>query len=279
MKLLKGLSSVFLIAFFSLWAIKGDSTDFQFTYTLDEKGEIINPSITDDETIVKIKKGEQTPFPNPKIAEDFFKQKKANPDTIGWLSIPQMGYYPVFFNGDNQYYLNHDKDKKFDYAGSIFMNKFSDGRFENTCLLHGHRMKDSTMFGSLGKFEDPKFFQENKLIEVFDGKYLYYYKPFSIFRLKDGEEFLNQEKEDYEDPRRIAYMKSLYKRSLVKMQDGMEPDFKSQVLYLSTCDYAFEEARLVLVSSLLKKVPYEMDEEKELLLNTNNELYDIFSIK
>ena len=72
-----------------------------------------------------------------------------NHDLIAWLSIPDVIDLPVMYR-DNRYYLTHDFNKSKNASGTIFLDE--NHRFSEqtqNLLLHGHNMKDGTMFGRL----------------------------------------------------------------------------------------------------------------------------------
>ena len=72
-----------------------------------------------------------------------------NHDLIAWLSIPDVIDLPVMYR-DNSYYLTHDFNKSRNASGTIFLDE--NHRFSEqtqNLLLHGHNMKDGTMFGRL----------------------------------------------------------------------------------------------------------------------------------
>ena len=77
---------------------------------------------------------------------------KENHDLIGWLSIPEVLDLPVVYK-DNSYYLKRDFNKQKNNAGTIFLDVHH--RFAaqtQNLLLHGHNMKDGTMFGRLTQY-------------------------------------------------------------------------------------------------------------------------------
>lgn len=263
---------IFTLSFCSLYGV---SQDFQITYAVDENGNIIKPTNTSEADLEKIKLGINKEFPNKKIANDFFNMKKKNQETIGYLSIPSMSYYPIMFNNNNQYYLNHNEYKQFFLPGVPFMNKLSKASFDNISVIHAHRMLDGTMFGSLGKYEEPNFFKNNAPIEVFDGKKLMYFKPYTIFLYKDGKQFINQEKQA-RGAERTKYFQSLAKISRVKPEVGLEIDYNADMIFLQTCDYDFNEARLILGAYKIAEVEYNQNvSEREISVNSN-ELIDVF---
>lgn len=263
-------SFIALLCFSSFGAI---SQDYQFTYATDENGNIIDSSQTHD--VEKVIKEQPKDFPNKKIAEDFFKQKKANNDTIAWIMIPELAYYPIMYNNSNQFYLSHNNFKKFYPPGAIFMNRFSKGSFDNIALIHGHRMLNGTMFGSLGKYEDGNFFRNSKPIEVFDGKKIMYYKVYTVFLYKDGVQFVNQTKQK-RGPERTKYFKKLASLSRAKVEKDLNINYDADMLFLQTCDYDFDNARLIIGAYKLGEVSFNQKETYRKIVEKRNEINNIF---
>ena len=110
------------------------------------------------------------------------------------------------------------------------------------------------MFGSLEKYKDEEFFQNNDLITVFDGKYLYIYQPFTVMLYKDGSDTIKTTKMN--KIARKEYLESLMEQSMVKMKDGVDINLTNQVLFLSTCNYSFENARLLVGCVMVDKIKY-----------------------
>ena len=76
-----------------------------------------------------------------------------NHDLVGWLTIDEVLDLPLVYK-DNSYYLTHDFDKNKSTSGTLFLdvNHPLRERTQNL-LLHGHNMKDGTMFGRLTQYE------------------------------------------------------------------------------------------------------------------------------
>ena len=83
-----------------------------------------------------------------------------NPDYIGWLELPDTTIsYPVVWR-DNDYYINHDFEGKANSHGAIILDE--------TCneesliwLIHGHHMKDGTMFAGLSKLKNKDYIKSH----------------------------------------------------------------------------------------------------------------------
>lgn len=217
-----------------------DESVMQEIMAAEENGEIENTDVE---------------FSNFNIVTSYEYMKSINTDTIGWLFIPNMGSYPVMYSGDNSYYLNHSSSKYEFENGAIFMNSASGGSFDDISLIHGHHLRSGGMFGSLKKYKDTWFFQNNDLIEVFDGQKLRYFRPFSVFYYQDGVEYIKQSFQDQNE--KTEYAKLLMDKSMVPLKAGLTLDFSKDIMVLSTCDYQFENCRLGVACIEILSVNYD----------------------
>lgn len=93
------------------------------------------------------------------------KLRQENGDLVGWLAIDGVLDLPVVYR-DNSYYLTHDFHKQENASGTIFLDvnhRFS-ARACNL-LLHGHNMKDGSMFGHLIRYQDINYLKRHPVIE------------------------------------------------------------------------------------------------------------------
>lgn len=238
----------FIIILLSFASIYVESSDYQYqTYVR------IDP-VTKEEEIIDGRNYNSYEDLMKQMAEDYFNIKNTNSDAVGWLNIPNIGYYPIVMGETNQFYLTHNEYKEYSKAGVPFMNNLCKGSFKDIALIHGHRMKNGSMFGSLTKYKDQEFFQNNDLITVFDGEYLYVYRPFTVMLYADGTDQVIVDK--MTENKRKEYMKSLMDKSVAKLKEGIEVDLTKQVLFLSTCDYSFTDARLLVGCVMIEKLKY-----------------------
>lgn len=234
---------IMLLSFASLYT---ESSDFEYQAYLRVNPETKEEEVVDtrDMTYDELMK---------QMATDYFNIKGINDDAVGFLNIPNIGYYPVVMGEDNQFYLNHNEYKEEQKAGIPFMNTASGGTFDDIALIHGHKMKSGAMFGALHKYKDEEFFKTNELISVFDGKYLYLYKPFSVSIYTDGQGKVTGE--PMEEKARAEYMDNLLSASIIKTEETY--DLTKPVLLLSTCDYTRTNGRLLVAAVMVEKVKYE----------------------
>ena len=135
---------------------------------------------------------------------DLAALQEINPDVIGWIEIPDTELsYPIMQGKDNQYYLNRTWDRKHSSAGSIFMDCNSSAALDQFhAIIYGHRMNDSSMFGTLRNYRDPDFWPEHPSVYVATAEGVYRYDLFSaqeagitgvVYRLDIQESGLEEE--------------------------------------------------------------------------------------
>jgi sortase B len=106
----------------------------------------------------------ETPLPR------FEALLKANPDVIGWLNIRGELDLPVVYR-DNEYYLTRDVYRKKSPAGTLFLDENHPlAASAQYMVIHGHNMKDGSMFGRLQRYLELGYLQKHCAIQ-FDTLY------------------------------------------------------------------------------------------------------------
>lgn len=107
---------------------------------------------------------------SPSLNIDFDELRKLNNDIYAWIDISNIKInYPILQHPeDNTYYLYHNLNGQKGYPGCIYSENYNRTDFSDpVTILYGHHMNNSTMFGSLLKYEDPNFLKENYLISIY----------------------------------------------------------------------------------------------------------------
>ena len=115
---------------------------------------IWNKSLNDNSTLkseidelVIIEEDEES---NNKFNIDFESLKKKNSDTVAYIKVNNTKIdYVVVKGKDNDYYLHHNFNKKWNVAGWVFAdyhNKFDES--DKNIVIYGHNMKNGSMFGT-----------------------------------------------------------------------------------------------------------------------------------
>ena len=100
---------------------------------------------------------------------DFAPLLATNPDTIGWIRVPDTKIdYPIVQSPDNQYYLHKDFEGKDSVYGTIYLDADSKPDFSGwNNPIYGHHMKDGSMFKDVVKFKDQDFFENHRYFEIY----------------------------------------------------------------------------------------------------------------
>lgn len=103
------------------------------------------------------------PVPEPTLSPYYFDMSGSvlpemnelyaiNSDLAGWLKIDTTVDLPVVYR-DNEYYLTHDFYRNTAQGGTLFADESGPvASGTQNLLIHGHNMKDGSMFGSLNHY-------------------------------------------------------------------------------------------------------------------------------
>lgn len=198
------------------------------------------------------------------ILPKFLPLLEANPDTVGWLTIPGTNLdHPVFQTPENQnYYLKRDAQGNYNKLGSLFLSADSALKPQSrSIVMYGHNMEDNDeMFGQLTKYQKLDFLKENPVF-TFDTLYKESkWKIVSVMRTSVGtgkNDFVYYrtsfaDEADFED-----YIKQCRVRSLFNIEDDINDE--DHLVVFSTCEYVFWGDRLVIVARALREGESEQE--------------------
>ena len=194
-----------------------------------------------------------------------------NDDSAGWLKIDGTVIdYPVMQTpSDEQYYLNRDFNGRYSVYGCIIADTdsqigtgtraedYTDGSAPGTnIILHGHNMKNGTMFGGLDKYRDQSYEKSHSIIKFSS---LYEDREYQICAVflsqvyKKGQtdvfkyyQFFNAENEDQFND----FYDNIKKMSMY--DTGVTASYGDEFITLSVCAYHVENGRLVIVGKRIK---------------------------
>lgn len=101
---------------------------------------------------------------------DFKTLRKTNSEVVAWIYVPDTNIdYPVMQSLESdEFYLHHDINGDYKYAGSIYMEFCNRDDFtDRVTVLYGHNMANGSMFAHLHKFSDPDFFNKHKKFYIY----------------------------------------------------------------------------------------------------------------
>lgn len=189
----------------------------------------------------------------PAMLSEFQELYERNPDIVGWLKMDGTRIeYPVMQNPqDEQYYLNHDFDKKENKGGLPFLDAHSRINGSGILLIHGHHMKNGWMFKDLMKYKKESFYKE---YATFQFSTLYEKEEYEIVAVilskvyrKSDDVFKYYQIEKVSTPAEFdSYVQNIKKLALY--DTGVTARYGDKLIVLSTCEYSTENGRLAVVA-------------------------------
>jgi len=185
------------------------------------------------------------------FAVDFEAVQKEAPDAEAWIRIDGTVIdYPVMYGKDNEYYLTRLPNGKKSKSGSIFIDyrnapDFSDA---NT-LIHGHHMRSGAMFGTLKNYAKQSFYDNHRTAYISTPEKNFEVMLFAGYKLDHTVEIPPLTFKDAKDFDK--YIRDVKRRSIFK--SDVEVTAGDRLVCLATCDYSFDNSRLVIVGKLIEK--------------------------
>ena len=227
-------------------------------------GESLSTELGEDDLLFGMKSEEDM---MPDMAELYEK----NHDVIGWLKVDDMVIdYPVMQTPDNEdYYLDRDFDRNSSSAGSLIMdtdsvvgdgtkaNDYRDGTRPSTNLIiHGHNMRNGSMFGDLDKYRKQDFEKKHNIIKF---NSLYEEREYEIISVFLSQVYLAKQTNVFKyykffEANNEAEFNDFYSniKKLQLYDTGVTAEYGDEFITLSVCAYHVENGRLVVVGKRIK---------------------------
>ena len=188
----------------------------------------------------------------PVIIPEYETLYAGNADFVGWIKIADTRIdYPVMQTKDDpEYYLRKAYDGTYDIHGTPFLDSRCDLRAADNYIIYGHHMRDGTMFADLMKFTDADFCRSDPEIR-FDTLYERgVWHVVTVFKISADavdvfpyNRFSDFSSGEYSAADYIARCRPY----AIWYDDSVDTEGK-KLLTLSTCDYTYENGRLVVVA-------------------------------
>jgi sortase B len=164
---------------------------------------------------------------------DLCALRQTNADVLGWIHIPDTPIsYPLLQAEDNQTYLNKTWDGANNSAGSIYLECKNEPDFSNfNTLIYGHRMKNGSMFGSLGNYSQQEYFSEHPYVYIITDDSVLQYEIFSAYEAPVVSDTYRLHVEDEETKQAVLE----YSIASSVLKSAQVPTTADSILTLSTC--------------------------------------------
>lgn len=196
----------------------------------------ISKIVTKEDKTIKIKN------------EEYESLKEVNDDYLFWLYIPETNInYPVVKANNNEEYLYKNFKREENRGGCLFVDSRNVSEDDDNIIIHGHNMKDKSMFGTLSNLLISEYLNENKRIYIYLENKILAYEVFSVY-VNTGD--FNPYKTIFNtDEEFNEYIKNVRKKSYYNLE--YIDDGKKNIITLSTCTNATGEERTVVNAKLI----------------------------
>lgn len=164
-----------------------------------------------------------------------------NPETVGWITIPDTRInFPVLQTVDNDYYMDHNFENKYEKRGSIFMDyRNNPTDLDSNTIIYGHNAYDGTVFSDLSSYDDIEFYKRHPIIEFNTLDKYYKWKICAVFISNQVASEDNGYVFNYIYPHNLesvnfdGYLAEINKRTLY--HTGVDIQEGDKILTLSSC--------------------------------------------
>lgn len=190
---------------------------------------------------------EEIPEETAPFTVDFEALWEENEDIVAWIYGPDTQINnPVVQAEDNEYYLRRLLDGSYNTAGTLFVDARSAEDFSDwNTIIYGHNMQNGTMFGSLHEYDDPAYYAAHPILYLFTPTQNYKMECLAGYLTTDDAELYALE--STQEAREALIQTSLARSGFVSDAVLGEND---RILTLSTCSFAYDGARYVLLCIL-----------------------------
>ena len=176
---------------------------------------------------------------------NFEELNRVNEDIYAWINIPgddpetPLADYPILQsspNDDDNYYLNHNVNKKSSVYGAIYTQGYNNKDFGDfNTLIYGHNMRNGTMFGCLKKYRDKTYFDSHRDINIYMPGRILKYKIFAAYVFDDRHILLSFDFSN--EAEREVYLDTVFnqRKLSANYSDDIEVGVDDKIITLSTC--------------------------------------------
>lgn len=180
-----------------------------------------------------------------RISVNFDAMSAINSDVCAWLYLQDtIINYPVLVapENDRSFYLTHMYDKSENIVGSLYISDEKDSTFSSrNTVIHGHRMNNGSMFGTLYKYKKQTYYEGNPIIQLYTpvGVEDYYICIFAAYET----DILTTHTGYSSDEAFQQYLNECMSKSVIKTI--VTPTVNDRIVTLSTCVVGKDTERMI----------------------------------
>lgn len=185
---------------------------------------------------------------------DVEKLREINADYAAWIYLPgTMLDYPVVQCDDNDYYLKRMFNGESNSCGTIFIDARNLPEFaDSNTLLYGHHMRNGSMFKAISYYDEQEYFDAHPYMLILTPEAHYLVELIAGYTTDSSDHCYDIALSDFRDMN-YYLTKARQKSDFDSAVTVIEGD---RLVTLSTCAYAFENARYIAIGKLTQLWEY-----------------------
>ena len=160
--------------------------------------------------------------------------------------------YPVMQSKDDpEFYLHHAVSGEYSYPGVPFLDARCEPGVSNNLIIYGHNMKNGTMFHDLRYYASKDFWQSHRRISLATVSGAAEYEVMAVIQY-------NTNRDSFRIYAYTAMDEATFGWFLTQVQyrqiyeTGVQAVFGDELLTLSTCDWTYENGRLLVIARRIR---------------------------
>jgi sortase B len=181
---------------------------------------------------------------------DFEELSSRFPGAVAWIKLEGTAIdYPVMHWTNNDYFLRRLPDGTTHRSGSIFLDYRNSYDFSDKSIsIYGHESRTMDMFGYLKNYRKQEFLEENPVIHLYTPRVDYEIVVIAAYLVDSTVETPPMQFMD--DDEFFEHIVNIKSRSFIRSDFEILAD--DRMVYLCTCAYDFDNARLIVVGVLVE---------------------------
>lgn len=180
---------------------------------------------------------------------DFDSLYMISEDVVAWLLSPGTKLnYVIAQAEDNDYYLRRLLNGTSASGGTLFEDCRNSADFTDwNTIVYGHNMKNGTMFAELMNYRNPSYYEEHPV--------MYLYLPGKRYKLELVAGYTtNVDDIIFSAPATKEERDAIFNHAsrVSSFISGITLDAQDKLVTLSTCSYAYDDARYVVIGRIVE---------------------------
>ena len=194
-----------------------------------------------------------------------------NPDTVGWVYIPNTVInYPIVQGDDNEYYLGRDFDGEEGWLadfGTVFLDYRNDSSWsDDSNFVYGHHLNDGSMFAAIGEMDSQDRFEQCRTVYLLTPERNYKLRGYSLVHCAGTEAIVKTEFDDADDM--TSYVQDKINRSEFDPGDIPDASEIKKSIAFATCDNTYRSTgRYVLFCYIVDDASVDLGGTVDIVVN------------